>query len=197
LAWEALCFREWYMRIIAGRFKGKKLSLPRDEVRPTTDRLRESLFNVLGERVPGSRWVDAFAGSGAIGIEALSRGARLVIFNDKDFHSRKLLSRNLELCGVTEGYDVLDLDSFTLFNTLSGMKADYVFLDPPYKFGRYEKLLDKVASSIVLGPESLVVLEVFKKTEVELESEQWQLARKLEAGDSVLLLLKPVTPVGG
>ena len=103
------------MRIIAGTCKGRKLARPVRGVRPTTDRLRESLFNVLGARVEGSFWVDAFAGSGAVGLEAISRGASHVVFNDRSSRARTGVETNLELCRINSGFELYREDAVSLF----------------------------------------------------------------------------------
>src|SRR5437667_12339607 len=96
------------MRVIAGALKGRKLDAPDWEgLRPTSDKLRETLFNILAPRVPGSRVLDAYAGTGAIGIEALSRGAAHVTFADRDPRALKLIDQNLKLCGVSERYAII------------------------------------------------------------------------------------------
>ncbi|MES1257902.1 MAG: 16S rRNA (guanine(966)-N(2))-methyltransferase RsmD [Acidobacteriota bacterium] len=118
------------MRVIAGEFRSRKiLSLPGVDVRPTPDRLRETLFNILNPEIEGAVFVDAYAGTGAVGIEALSRGARHVIFIEKDRDAAELIRQNLASLGaeararVIKGAAVLHL---------GGIEADIVFLDPPY-----------------------------------------------------------------
>lgn len=108
------------MRIIAGRFKGNRLKVPRSDVRPTSDRLRGSLFSALGDKMlQGSLWLDAFAGTGAVGIEALSRGAEHVIFNDRDRIAYQVVRDNLERCGIEEGCTLVRKDVFVLLRTPS------------------------------------------------------------------------------
>lgn len=176
------------MRIIAGKYRGRRLQQPKGEIRPTTDRLRESLFNVLGHSVSASVWLDLFAGSGAVGLEALSRGASLVVFNDSSHAAVRLVRRNLELCGISEGFEVFEKDALTLLNQLRGRAFDFVSLDPPYAFPRYDKLLTKIADT--LDPPPLVILEIFKKTPLDFVEPSWELTRTLRAGDSHLLLLR-------
>ncbi|MFQ5740642.1 MAG: 16S rRNA (guanine(966)-N(2))-methyltransferase RsmD [Acidobacteriota bacterium] len=184
------------MRIIAGKYGRRRLASPRSGIRPTSDRLRETLFNVLGESVVGSIWLDLFAGSGAVGIEALSRGARLVLFNDKSPGAIKLLRLNLERCGVERGYDIFQKDAFTLLNGLRGLRAGFVFLDPPYDFPRHLRLLDKIGDSLRLGPEGIVLLELFKKTQLHLPAAKWQTLNTLRSGDSQMLVLRPQSEEG-
>ncbi len=176
------------MRIIAGRFRGKKLARFRADIRPTTDRARETLFNIVRDRVPGSVWLDLFTGSGAVGIEAISRGARYVIFNDRNRESTKLVRKNLARCRVEEGVEIHQEDSFTLLRNLRPPSSvDFVFLDPPYKFKRRAKLLERLAAMPWMCPESTIVLEVFKKTPRPETVPQVSWTRTVRVGDNKLL----------
>lgn len=183
------------MRIIAGLYKARKLAKIRVDIRPTPDRLRESLFSVLGENVKNSVWLDLFAGSGAVGIEALSRGALHVVFNDRDIESRKLIEENLKICGIKAGFEVTGYDSFVILRNPDKISTDrpvqYFFLDPPYQFQRYRKLLSKTVSSPLFDLQSSwIILEIFKKTKLNFIPEDLQLVRTITCGDSHLLLLR-------
>jgi len=175
------------MRIIAGKFRGKRLSSFRADIRPTTGRARETLFNVVRDRVPGSVWLDLFAGSGAVGIEALSRGARYVVFNDRNRESTTLVRKNLALCGVVEGFEIHQKDSFTLLRKLRPPAIDFVLLDPPYKFTRHAKLLERLAAMPWMHPECTIVLEVFKKTPAPGTTSRVTWTRTVRVGDNKLL----------
>lgn len=178
------------MRIIGGKYRGRRLATVRGQIRPTTDRARECLFNVLGSTVVGSVWLDAFSGSGAVGIEALSRGAEFVTFNDRGVEAVRLLEKNLELCRIGIGWEVHQKDVFTLLKKLDSPPLDFVFLDPPYAFNRYQKLLDRVRRLDCLKTKTQVVLETFKKTPVPTLPEGLTLSRIVKAGDNQLLLLE-------
>lgn len=177
------------MRIISGVYRGRRLANVRGSIRPTSDRLRETLFNVLGTSVAGSTWIDAFAGTGAVGIEALSRGARRVVFNDEDREAIRLVKKNLEICGVTEGYEIRELDVFSLLRTFKPPLPQFIFFDPPYDFGRYEKLLKKMLAFGTVGPDTQVIVEVFKKTVLE-PPEEFEVTRDLTSGDARLLFFR-------
>ena len=179
------------MRIIGGKHRGRRLATVRGGIRPTTDRARECLFNVLGKSVVGSVWLDAFSGTGAVGIEALSRGAAFINFIDRDFTAVRLLKKNLELCGIEEGWEVHQRDVFTLLRSLDSPPLDFVFLDPPYRFKRHQKLLDRVSRLPCLKAESQVILETFKKTPIPPLPEGLFLARVVKVGDNQLLFLQP------
>ena len=182
------------MRIIAGKFKGQRLSVPRSNVRPTSERLRGSLFNALGEKMlRSSFWLDAFSGSGAVGIEALSRGAEHVVFNDRDRLAHKVAVGNIERCGISEGFTMLQKDVFVLLmdppTILLHRPLDVLFLDPPYDFGRYRKLLVKSLASPLVDGNTLLVLEIFKKTRLEFMPDELCVTRTLKGGDSHLIFL--------
>ena len=180
------------MRIIGGTCRGRKLQRPPKGVRPTTDRLRESLFNVLGD-IRGTVWVDAFAGTGAVGLEALSRGAERVIFNERERPAMRTLEQNVERCGIESGCEIHRRDAFVLFRELSGRPVDFVFLDPPYAFQRHQRLLKKIHQTLAEGaPRHMVLLEIFKKTSAQVIQPYYRLARRLKAGDSHLLMLQPL-----
>ena len=128
------------MRIVAGRYRGRKLTPPSDDsVRPTTDRIKETVFNILQWNVEGARVLDLFAGSGALGIECLSRGAAEVVFADKSPASVALIRQNLK--GIEGSYRVLTAD-FTGVLRLGEDKFDLIFIDPPYKSGLGELAVD-------------------------------------------------------
>ena len=138
------------MRVIAGKYRGRPLrSLRGMDIRPTSDRLRETLFNVLTAGNPqaleGSVWLDLFAGTGAVGIEALSRGARQVYFVEISAPAAKLIEQNLQSLGIAEGYRILrdDLAGVIWRLKREHVAADVVFLDPPYRMRKsYEETLD-------------------------------------------------------
>jgi 16S rRNA (guanine(966)-N(2))-methyltransferase RsmD len=120
------------MRIIAGTLKGRRLDAPTwPGLRPTSDKLRETLFNVLQGRLPEARVLDVYAGTGAVGIEALSRGARHVTFVEQDRRAMTLIGGNLERCGLTGGYTIERGPAEDVLSRLQPV-YDLVFLDPPY-----------------------------------------------------------------
>jgi 16S rRNA (guanine966-N2)-methyltransferase len=121
------------LRIIAGELKGRRIDAPSWEgVRPTSDKLRETLFNMLGTRVPGAHVLDAYAGTGAVGIEALSRGAAHVTFVDSDRRAVALIDANLGRLGVRERYVIIRAALADAVRQLRDRRFDIIFLDPPY-----------------------------------------------------------------
>ena len=168
------------MRIIAGTLKGRRLDAPTwPGLRPTSDKLRETLFNVLQGRVAGARVVDAYAGTGAVGVEALSRGAAHVTFVERDARARALIAANLARCGVSDGGYTIERGPVE--DVLSRLEPDYdvVFLDPPYD----EADLGPAVTLGVgcLAADGICVLEHAARREAPLAP-----VRRLTSGDSAL-----------
>jgi 16S rRNA (guanine966-N2)-methyltransferase len=150
------------MRVIAGQYRGMRLRSPKGRgTRPTADRVKESLFNRLGARVPEATVLDLFAGSGQLGIEALSRGARAAVFVEADRAARQALEANLAHTGCRERARVLGLDALAALERLAreGAVFDLVFADPPYRQGWVARLLAAPSLRSVVGPGGLVVVE--------------------------------------
>ncbi len=153
------------MRVIAGKYRSRKLqSVPGADVRPTSDRLRETLFNVLSSsyRLEDSIWIDAYAGTGAIGIEALSRGARQVYFVEDSKRAAAIIRKNLGALAIEGGAEVLEREAEAALRLLDSqaVACDFCFLDPPYRLQEeYEDCLGFLSQSRLLSPESLVIAE--------------------------------------
>jgi 16S rRNA (guanine(966)-N(2))-methyltransferase RsmD len=135
------------LRVIAGKAKGRKLkSVPGDTTRPVTDRVKEALFNILAGDVIDSRWWDVFAGTGAIGIEALSRGASFVRFTDSHRAPIETIRFNIDHCGFTNQSEIRRGDAFTLLSKGADAQFEYIYIAPPQYKELWEKalaLLDK------------------------------------------------------
>ena len=182
------------MRVIAGKFRSRPLhSLRGLDLRPTADRLRETLFNVLTAGNPtafeGSAWLDLCAGTGAVGIEALSRGASQVYFVEASTPVAKLIQRNLHSLGLETGFALLREDVVSALDKLEarGVVADFVFLDPPYRMEKiYRQTLHQVSQSRLLRPKAIVVAEHEKKFDPGDEFGPLQRYRKLKQGDAAL-----------
>ena len=184
------------MRIIAGLFKGRKLRLPTwGGLRPTSDKLRETLFNVLRDRVAGARVLDAYAGTGAVGLEALSRGAAHVTFVERDERGVALIHQNAALCGIDAGYTVVTGDFVRLSQRLCSMELfDVVLLDPPYATDDAVRALGMAAE--LVQPTGVVVLEQSSRRAAAVDS-RLEPTRELRSGDSTLLFLKPALSAHG
>ncbi len=149
------------MRIIGGEYKGRKLAeFAGESVRPTSDRAREALFNIFAYEIRGARVLDLFCGSGALGLESLSRGAREVTFNDLSKDSLGILKKNLSALKISLGEkaSVYNYDFETCLQVVKG-KFDFIFLDPPYKEKYGEKALEKIAKNDLLSENGVAVLE--------------------------------------
>jgi 16S rRNA (guanine(966)-N(2))-methyltransferase RsmD len=150
------------MRVIAGTAKGTRLNVPKGRhVRPTRGKARESLFSVLAPRLPGTRFLDLFAGSGANGIEALSRGAAVAVFADNDARAISAIRRNLEATHLLDRAEVVKLDLPRDLERLAGGNRVYeiVFADPPYLFRQFEDLFHTLRRINILAPGGLIVVE--------------------------------------
>jgi len=182
------------MRVIAGSAGGIRLVAPKRGVRPTMDRVKAAIFSSLGEAIPGARVLDLFAGSGALGIEALSRGASSVVFVEADRQSAQIVESNLaktKLKGRVRQQDVFDF----LRHTSGAELFDVVFADPPYEKtenGEHltEKLLANEALSKLMDADGIFVLEK-QPTEAFPEMKQWRLLRQKVYGATEVLFLSP------
>jgi len=182
------------MRVIAGTYRSRILkSLKGLALRPTSDRLRETLFNVLTPNIAGARFVDLFAGTGAIGIEALSRGAADVVFIENHPPAAILIRRNLESLGVNTGATVLAVDALRGLAMLASRKKqvepgfDYVFLDPPYAAAEdYSRVLEFLGFADLLVPRAIVVAEHRRNFDLCEEAGILRRFRVLRQGDAAL-----------
>lgn len=174
------------MRIIAGEFKGRTLKGPvAPGVRPTSDRLRETLFNLVDVEQPGCHVLDGFAGTGAIGLEALSRGATHVTFVENDGRATKVLEQNVTVCGVGTRCTIIRSDFSGLARRLGGnARFDLVVLDPPYDHPDVDAVL--VTAAHLVRPGGLVVLEHAKRRAVPTAAGGLVERRRVVAGDSQL-----------
>jgi 16S rRNA (guanine966-N2)-methyltransferase len=193
------------MRVIAGTYRSRILkSLKGLALRPTSDRLRETLFNVLGSGVAGSRFVDLFAGTGAIGIEALSRGAAEVVFIENHPPAVNLIRRNLASLGIRSGFTVLSAVALRGLGMLTSRKKegdpgfDYVFLDPPYAAAKdYARVLEFLGAADLLASGGIVVAEHRRKFDLPEEAGALRRFRVLRQGDAALSFYRRGGAAGG
>jgi 16S rRNA (guanine966-N2)-methyltransferase len=191
------------MRVIGGIYRSRQLRTLRGlALRPSSDRLRETLFNVLGPEIADAIFVDLFAGSGAIGIEALSRGARRAIFAENHPAGAAVLRSNLESLGIplarpdqafeqtfSGAAEIFAQDACRTIERLAarGTKADFVFADPPYAdTTAYQDVLELLGESALLAPGSRLILEHERRREMPAIAGQLERVRVLEQGDSAL-----------
>jgi 16S rRNA (guanine(966)-N(2))-methyltransferase RsmD len=179
------------MRVIAGTLKGRQLKTPSwDGLRPTSDKLRETLFNIVAPRVAGARVLDGYAGTGALGIEALSRGAAHVTFVERDRRAAALIRASLAACGVQQGYTIHDGDVASVLGALPpGTTFDLILLDPPYEADAVTEALDAAAGR--LAADGLLVLERATRREPDVPP-SLERVRDVKSGDSTLTFLRRV-----
>lgn len=182
------------LRVIAGRYRSRPLrSLRGRDIRPTSDRLRETLFNVLTPGNPaaleGSLWVDLYAGTGAVGIEALSRGAAKVYFVESAPAAAQLIRDNLSSLGITTGFDLVENDVLRALNRLAAAicSADFLFLDPPYRNDQaYYAALAALSKSSLVNGATVVIAEHEKRFDPGEDFSPLRRYRKLVQGDAAL-----------
>lgn len=176
------------MRVIGGRAKGRRLASLRGlSIRPTSDRVREAIFNLIGPEVPGSVVLDLFAGTGSLGIEALSRGAQWALFVDHAPQALEIIKTNLALCGFTESARILERDLETGLPhrlPLAEVRFDLVFIDPPYGKGLLPGLLTELFAKDVLASPSIIVTESSKRDAPPLAPEALKAKQARLYGDT-------------
>jgi 16S rRNA (guanine966-N2)-methyltransferase len=178
------------MRVIAGKYRSRPLRGPgAQRLRPTSDRLRETLFNVLGPSVEDSLFVDLFAGTGAVGIEAISRGAREVIFVEHDPRAQALIAGNLAHCGIVTGYNIVRSGALRAFESLDNGAFDpfdIIWLDPPYDASDADVTGVLAAAGEALTPDGLAVLERARRRPAPDEAGRLGRSRDVVSGHSAL-----------
>ena len=187
------------MRVIAGIYKGRRLkTLEGLSVRPTSDRLRETIFNILTPRIEGARFADVCAGSGAIGIEALSRGARHVTFVESSLKAARIISENLRNCGIREDYTVINRDAIRALKNLASEKIqfDIIYFDPPYNSDLYTPVMWLIAKHDLLAEDGVVIVEHRRQTPLLPNYDRLRPYRQVTQGDSILTFFG-VEAVGG
>ena len=152
------------MRINSGRFKYRKLEIP-ESARPTTEKVREAVFGMLINRVEGATVLDLFAGSGSLGLEALSRGAEFCVFNEGDRKNYKILKNNITNCKAEEISSTYNND-FRKALTLANREFDIIFVDPPYREGYYGEVFELVEEYGLLADGGVIVAEHLNDNEL-------------------------------
>lgn len=157
------------MRVIAGSARGLPLrTLPGRQTRPTTDRIKETLFNMLSPYLEGATFLDLFAGSGQIGLEALSRGAREATFVEQDRKACACIQQNIDFTGFAGKSEVLCMDVLAAIDRLERGRVgpfDLIFLDPPYEKELERRVLERLSGSPLVAPEALLVVEASLRTD--------------------------------
>ena len=174
------------MRVIAGEYKGRRLAAPTwPGLRPTSDRLKETVFAILAPRLEGARVLDGFAGSGALGIEALSRGAASVVFIELDSRAAGLIERNLAHCRITDGYVMMRAEFTRALRQLpADRRFDLALLDPPYDLADLASMVEAAAGR--MAPGGVLALEHASRREAPARVGSFAAVRQVKAGDSTV-----------
>ena len=175
------------MRIISGKFKSRRLKgTPPAGIRPTSDKLRETLFNVLGARVEGATFLDGCAGVGAIGIEAISRGAAFVYFVEQSHKACQMIRENLKALEIDNGFKLLEMDLIKSLKVLDA-SFDIAFIDPPYERDElYAAALERFGNTSPVAPDGLLIMEHSKRKELPESAGTLHKIRSLVQGDAAL-----------
>lgn len=177
------------IRIISGIYKGRRLKLvPSPSVRPMQDKVKGALFSIIGDRLPGSVCLDGFAGTGSIGLEALSRGAERCVFVDEFYPAIKVIKQNVAKCEAEEKSVVLhrEFNRAVIDLAKEGVRFDIIFLDPPYRLLEERNPLKVIRKRGLLKPGGLIVLRHYFKIQPKLGD--FPLDRRVRLGDDVLAL---------
>ncbi|MGQ9508186.1 MAG: 16S rRNA (guanine(966)-N(2))-methyltransferase RsmD [Thermodesulfobacteriota bacterium] len=181
------------MRIISGTSKGRRLAAPKGlSVRPTSDRVKESIFNILGKEIEGKIVLDLFAGTGNLGIEALSRGAMKTIFVEKARQALRIIQKNLLRCGFIGQSEVIPKDIHRAIPMLEkrGDSFDFIFMDPPYEEGLVQKTLKKLQIHPIYHQDSILIIEHGRREPLPKNLFGWKIIRQRMIGDTLLSFLR-------
>ena len=182
------------MRIISGISKGRRLATPKSQaIRPTSDRVKESIFNILGNLVDGKAVLDLFAGTGSLGIEALSRGAHKALFVEKGRQALRLIEKNLSQLGMNGRSEILPTSVSRAIGILKqrGESFDLILMDPPYEKGLIQETLVKLYSHRIYHKDSILVVEHDRREPLPEVVEGWILTRQRKIGNTMISFLIP------
>ncbi len=182
------------MRIISGTSKGRRLATPKTRaIRPTSDRVKESIFNILGKEVKGKVVLDLFAGTGNLGIEALSRGAKKALFVENGRQALRLIQRNLSQCGMDGRFEILPKEATRSIGILKqrGEAFDLILMDPPYEKGLVQKTLTKLNSYKIHHEDSILIIQHDRRESIPTMFKEWTLIRQRRIGDTLISFLSP------
>ena len=178
------------MRVISGSAKGRALAtVPGTETRPITDRVKESLFNILGQAVVDARILDLFAGTGSVGIEALSRGAEKAVFVEKNRRAVETIRKNLRTTGLATRAEIRQADVFTHLRNPAAEKFDFIYVAPPQYRGLWLDTLRGLDKSPWLAPDGEVIVQIFPKELIPFELDTLTVFDERKYGSTLLLFL--------
>lgn len=175
------------MRVITGEKKGRKLRAPEGNIsRPTSENVKEAIFNIIQFQIEGKSFLDLFAGSGQIGIEALSRGASEVIFVEENKRAAEVIKENLEKCGLKA-----EVFRENAFNFLSRSKSfDIIYLDPPYMTNFIEKSIEMIGNLDKLNEDGIIICESSKNMNIKFDEKKYMLSTQKRYGSRIISILK-------
>jgi 16S rRNA (guanine(966)-N(2))-methyltransferase RsmD len=174
------------MRVIAGIMKGRRFLLPQGvKLRPTTDKVREALFNILSADIEGASFLDLYAGTGSIGIEAISRGAKQVVFVEKEKKHALLIRKNLSLFSASCSSAIFEGTAHDFIKT-NKQSFDLCYIDPPYEDNDLASVLQTLGGSDTMRPQGIAMIEHFYKQEMSLSYEALSFLRKVRYGGTAL-----------
>lgn len=182
------------MRIISGNLRGRRLRAPEGlSTRPTSDRVREALFNIVASRVPGARFLDVCAGSGAVGLEAISRGADEAVFVEHSRRALEQLEENILHCGVDDQTRIVSKDVLAALKALeaSGERFDISYVDPPYDAGLYKSILRLLGGGVLVAEDGIVVVELRTRDSLPDVAGELRHYRNVRYGDTTLAFYEP------
>lgn len=174
-----------YMRVVAGEYGGRRLkAVPGMKTRPTTDKVKEAMFNIIGPYLDGGQVLDLFAGSGGLSIEAVSRGADHATLVDRQYQAIKTIHENLSVTKEEDKFTVLKGDAYKMLNKLAKQEQgfDYVFLDPPYKKQQILELMEQLKKLGLLNADALIICETDQVADLPEELADFELIKKADYG---------------
>ena len=183
------------MRILGGALRGRRLAGPSGKgTRPTAGRVKSAIFNILSDRLPGACFLDLYAGTGLIGIEALSRGARSVTFVESNAASCRVIKSNLERCGYGQFAQVQRMTASRFLKQPLGEPYDIVFVDPPYHDDEESNILPMLEAGAIIAPNGVVIIEHFHKVQLPGQVGRLAFIKSYRHGDTLLSLYRCSSP---
>jgi len=181
------------MRIIAGEMRGRQLTTVAGmQTRPTSDKVKGAIFNVLGDKVLGARVLDLFAGTGNLAIEALSRGSREAVLVEKSLDAYQIIRKNLEQIGVDHQAKLLLMDAFLYLNRNSHEVFDLIFLDPPYRQELVPKAILALSEHSYLTPTGVIIVETAKDEKFNMDIYPFEIRKTGKYGDTLVWYLQRI-----
>lgn len=180
------------MRIVGGKYSGHVLvSFSADHIRPTTDRVKQTLFDILQGHVDGARVLDLFSGTGSLGFESISRSAEFVTFVEKSKKSIEILNKNKEKLRLKTGFEILNLDVFKFLKSYEGPPYDLILADPPFTEVIADQVLEAAAIAKIWAPHTVMAIESGKKEDIKLRYKNLTQYNQRDFGDKKLSFYRP------